>query len=82
MLNADGKVTVSFTSSLYSSSDIEPQLTVNVVSAVDGEVVYSERFAPTASEVVYTFVADVAGEFHVLFTTKGNTLSVLSTVSP
>ena len=36
------------------------------------EVVYSETFIPTASEVVYTLVADVAGEFHVLFTTESD----------
>ena len=72
VLNADGKVTVSFTSSLYSSSDSEPQLSVSVVSVADGEVLYSETFVPTASEVVYTLVADVAGGFYVLFTTESD----------
>ena len=72
VLNADGKVTVSFTSSLYSSSDSEPQLTVSVVSAADGEIMCSETFVPNASEVVYNLVADVAGGFYVLFTTESD----------
>ena len=72
VLNADGKVAISFTTSLYSSSDSEPQLTVSVVSAADGEVMCSETFAPTASEVEYNLVADVAGGFYVLFTTESD----------
>ena len=45
---------------------------MSVVSAADGEIMCSETFVPTASEVVYNLVADVAGGFYVLFTTESD----------